>query len=114
MFNRFGVSMGLAACAVLAFASPLLVAAASTAEQARPAVQIVMYTTQTCGYCVKARAWFQERKLQWDERDIEASADAMAQWKSYGGMGTPLILINGKRFDGFSPAALESELAKFH
>lgn len=109
MFRHIGFAMVLVA--VVVFAMPLT-PQVSAAERP-PAVQIVMYTTQTCGYCVKARNWLQERNLQWDERDIETSAEAFAQWKSHGGMGTPLILVNGKRFAGFAPDALEAELAKF-
>lgn len=112
MFKGFGFSMAFAAAALVAFAGPFDMAQASAADTSQ-SPQIVMYTTQTCGYCVKARAWLKERNLPWDERDIEASAEAQAQWKSHGGIGTPLILVNGKRFNGFSPDALEAELAKF-
>jgi glutaredoxin len=101
----------MAASTGILFAVPGL-ALAGAAEVAKPAMTVVMYTTQTCGYCVKARAWFASNNVAWEERDIESSADAKAQWKSYGGMGTPLILINGKQFNGFSPDLLEAELAK--
>lgn len=106
----FKTSWFPAACAALVLALPLLPAHA--AEPAKAADKIVMYATQTCGYCAKARAWFTEHKLQWDERDIEASASARAEWKSLGGVGTPLIVVNGKRFAGFMPTEIEAELAK--
>jgi len=110
MFYKSGFSLALA-FGIAAFATPLSLSVARAAENPQPDAQIVMYTTKTCGYCAKARAWFSERKLHWDERDIEASPEAHAQWKSYGGTGTPLILINGKRLVGFSPTAIEAELA---
>lgn len=82
-------------------------------EVRKPAVEIVMYSTRTCGYCAQARAWFSEHDLKWDERDIEASAQSRDEWRNYGGVGTPLILINGKPFNGFVPARLEQELASY-
>ncbi|HMM67134.1 MAG TPA: glutaredoxin family protein [Dokdonella sp.] len=82
-------------------------------DEANPTLEVVMYTTKSCPYCIKAREWFASRNVQWEERDIETSAEARSQWKELGGAGTPLVLINGKRFAGFSPAAFEAELARY-
>lgn len=71
-----------------------------------------MYATKTCGYCVKARAWFTNRGVAWEERDVETSATANAEWKALGGQGTPLLVINGKRILGFSEREIEIALAK--
>jgi len=83
---------------------------ASPQSQSTP--NIVMYATQTCGYCVKARSWFKSRNLAWEERDIETSAVANKEWKSLGGQGTPLIVIDGERIHGFDQARIEALLAK--
>lgn len=87
--------------------------AARAAEATRPAPEIVMYSTETCGYCVRARAWFTEQNLSWDERDIEKSETARAEWQALGGVGTPLIMVNDKRFSGFSANELAAEMAKY-
>lgn len=89
------------------------IAEASADEPAKAAPEVIMYTTRTCGYCEQARAWFTTQQVVWDERDIESSNAAREEWQSLGGAGTPLILINGKRISGFSPAALSAELAKY-
>ena len=92
---------------------PLLLPAVLASEAAKPALDIVMYTTRTCGYCVRARTWLTEQDLEWNERDIETSQAARAEWQALGGVGTPLILVNGKRIQGFSPQELEVEIAKY-
>ncbi|HET9032454.1 MAG TPA: glutaredoxin family protein [Dokdonella sp.] len=85
---------------------------ASAAEAVKEAPEVIMYSTQTCSYCAKARALFTSRNIAWDERDIETSAEANKEWKELGGVGTPLILINGKRFSGFVEAQIDAELTK--
>ncbi|MEO7916272.1 MAG: glutaredoxin family protein [Dokdonella sp.] len=85
---------------------------ARTAEVGKAAPEVIMYSTKTCSYCEKARAWFSSRNIVWDVRDIEASAAANKEWKELGGVGTPLIVINGKPFSGFAEATIEAELSK--
>ncbi len=102
----------LVATLVFALAAPATAADAATKPQAK-SPEVVMYTTRTCGYCVKARAWLKERGVEWNERDIETSADAAREWKALGGVGTPLVVINGTPFTGFSPQLLAGELAKY-
>lgn len=100
-------AVGIALCSI---AASTAIAATSNAAAKPP--EVVMYATQTCGYCVKARAWFTARNVAWDERDIERSESAHKEWKALGGVGTPVIVINGKSFTGFAEASLEAELAK--
>ena len=101
---------------MLAFALCSIISAPLFAAAPKPAAkspEVVMYTTQTCGYCIKARAYLQARDVAWKERDIETSADAEREWKALGGVGTPLIVINGKPFTGFAQQVLDVELAKY-
>lgn len=112
MSNRTLLSLAFLAGAWSLSATPSI-ADTSASEAAKPAVDVIMYTTSTCGYCVKARSWFTERNVSWDERDIETSESARAEWIAQGGVGTPLILINGTRISGFSVDALTAELAKY-
>ncbi len=64
--------------------------------------QVVMYSTEWCGYCRKARNYFSERKINFVEYDIEKDASANAQFKKAGGRGVPLILVGDKKMSGFS------------
>ena len=94
---------------LLAFTAPSAFAAATTSADAG---KVVMYATQSCGYCAKARSYFDNRGVAFEERDIEKSSSAHAEWKSLGGVGTPLIVIGGERFHGFDPRRLDTALAK--
>lgn len=94
---------------LLAFTAPSTFAATTASADAG---EVVMYATQSCGYCAKARSYFDNRGVAFEERDIEKSARAHAEWKSLGGVGTPLIVIDGERFHGFDPRRLDTALAK--
>jgi glutaredoxin len=94
---------------LLAFTAPSAFAAATTSADAG---KVVMYATQSCGYCAKARSYFDQHGIAFEERDIEKSPAAHAEWKSLGGIGTPLIVIDGERFQGYDESRLDAALAK--
>lgn len=87
-------------------------ALADTSTRAATDLDVVMYATQSCSYCVKARSYFTSHDVAWQERDIETSQKAHAEWKAMGGVGTPLIVIDGERFHGFDQRRLDTALAK--
>lgn len=109
MFQRRLILMrlGFALCSIVASA-----AMAAPSKGKAPSPDIIMYTTQTCGYCAKARNYLKARNLDWDERDIERSEAARKEWSALGGKGTPVIVIDGKALMGFSEAGVSAELAK--
>lgn len=94
----------VAAAALAAFSSSL-------AAPARDA-GVVMYATKACGYCARAREHFRARGVQWNERDVETSAQAAREWKALGGTGTPVIVIGGERIVGFQPQRIDAALAR--
>ncbi len=106
----FALALAFAATAPL---SALAAGEANAGAQTRPALEVIMYSTATCTYCQKARQWFSSHQVAWDERDIETSATAQKQWKELGGVGTPLVVVNGKPFRGFMESAIEAEIAKY-
>jgi glutaredoxin 3 len=76
------------------------------------AVDVIMYATKDCPYCAQTREYLTSHGVQWEERDIDTSPQAAAEWKAKGGGGTPLVLINGEQIQGFDKAKLDAELAK--
>ena len=63
---------------------------------------VTIYTTPTCVYCRAAKAFFQETKSQYTEKDVatdEKARDEMIQRS--GQMGVPIIDIDGKLIIGF-------------
>ena len=73
--------------------------------------QVTIYTTPSCVYCKKAKAFFQQHNVTYSEKDVSqdsAAVDEMVQ-KS-GQMGVPVIDIDGAIVIGFDEAALREAL----
>jgi glutaredoxin len=72
---------------------------------------VEMFMTSWCGYCKKAREFFQARGIPITEYDIEADpAAAQRKQEIYASPGVPLVVINGTPIQGFSPQAYEQAL----
>ena len=100
------------ALALVASASGCLVTAAEALSDIH-APKVTMYATADCGYCAKARSYFAKRGVPYEERDIDKSEQAAAEWKANGGVGTPLIVIGEAKINGFDERRLDAELAKY-
>ena len=55
-------------------------------------------------YCRKARQYFAREGIAYTEYDIEKDAAANARHKAMGGRGVPVILVDGRKMNGFSEA----------
>jgi glutaredoxin len=88
---------------------------AATAHSASAKAQpdIVMYATQDCGYCKKARQYFTAHNVTWREIDIESSEETQKEWRDKGGMGTPLIFIGSVRIEGYMQSKMDDALAQY-
>lgn len=64
--------------------------------------QVIMYSTQWCGYCKKARRYFKKHSIPFTEYDIDKNPRAKARYKKMGARGVPVILVGDKRMNGFS------------
>ena len=69
--------------------------------------QFVMYQTETCGYCDKARDYLAGRGITPVEYNIEHDLEARRDYDALQGMGTPLIYRGFERVQGFNIAGLE-------
>ena len=73
--------------------------------------QVIIYTTPSCVYCKKAKAFFNEHKVAYSEKDVsndQGAVDEMVQ-KS-GQMGVPVIDVDGSIIIGFDEQALRETL----
>jgi glutaredoxin len=86
--------------------SKLMAAAAPPASSKR----VVMYTTKTCPACAAAKAYFARKRIDYEERDVETSAEARQEFQRMGGRGVPLIIVGGERMEGFSQVRLDQLL----
>lgn len=77
-------------------------------EKANKQILVTMYSTSWCGYCRKARRYFNARNIKFKEHGIEKSRWARAQYNKLGGSGVPLIVVGGSIMRGFSVDTFES------
>lgn len=72
--------------------------------------ELVFFSAPWCGYCDRARAWFDTQAVDYLEVDIESSTEANRLWREAGGRGVPLVLVGEQRIPGYAPAAYASAL----
>ena len=73
---------------------------------------VIMYSTDWCGYCRKARKFMTRKKIEFVEKDIEKDPDAareLAQKRAaanLSGGGVPVFDVRGQLIQGFDKNAL--------
>lgn len=81
--------------------TPATVATAPTIDAPAP---LVMYSASWCGYCKKARRYFNANGIAFKELDIERDQRANRAYKKLGISGIPVIVQDGRTMRGFSVA----------
>lgn len=81
---------------------------AATATNVQP--EVVMYATSWCGYCAKARAFFDARKIDYVELDVDRDAEAAQINRRLGGGGVPTIMVGDTLVNGFNEPVLTEAL----
>lgn len=74
-------------------------------------MNIQVYSTKTCPYCVLVKQYLKSRNL--DFEDIDVSQDyvrALEMIRKSGQQGVPVIDINGKIIVGFNRPEIDSAL----
>jgi glutaredoxin len=69
--------------------------------------RVVIYTTEWCGVCKKAKRYFQENKIAYQEYDVEKSEKGKKDYKAMNGSGVPIILVGKQRMNGFSQSRFD-------
>ncbi len=73
---------------------------------------VVLYSAAWCGYCKKAKAYLDGRGVAYREVDIDTQDGLAAYAQDGGGKGIPLLIADGGRVQGFSPAAYDALFAR--
>ncbi|MCH9695006.1 MAG: hypothetical protein K0U72_10905 [Gammaproteobacteria bacterium] len=68
---------------------------------------VVMYATDWCGYCKKARQYFVDNNVRFVEYDIEKDRAAKRDYEVLRGNGTPLLYQGFTRVSGFDVRQIE-------
>lgn len=68
----------------------------------RPA-EVTIYTTPTCPWCHKAKAWFRDKKIRYKEVDVTTDKSGLEEMVRISGQtGVPVIVAGGEVIVGFN------------
>ena len=74
---------------------------------------VTIYTTPTCGYCTKAKQYFQQNKVPFTEYNVaQDPRRAEEMVRKSGQMGVPVIDVHGKIIVGFNQPEVERALRR--
>lgn len=73
---------------------------------------VKLYTTKSCGYCKRAKAYLDSRRIAYTDLDVETNRSAQADFTRLNGRGVPLIFVGDQRMDGYSEDGLARLLKK--
>ena len=66
---------------------------------------VTMYSTEWCGVCKRAKAFFKQNGVPFREWDVEKTDYGAAKFKQLGGSGVPLITVGSEKMMGFDANA---------
>ena len=69
--------------------------------------KVILYSTQSCPACKMARSYLAEKKVPYEERDVNSSPQAREEFQKLGGRGVPLILVGTQKMEGFDSQELD-------
>lgn len=71
-------------------------------------VKPVIYTTPTCHFCKMAKAYFNDKGVEYEEKDVLTDLEARKEMVNKSGqLGVPVIVIGDNIIVGFDRHALE-------
>ena len=74
-------------------------------------VKVIVYSTVTCPWCVRAKDFFKKHKIPFIDKDVAADqAAAQEMIGKSGQMGVPVIDVNGTIMVGFDEMKLKQLL----
>ena len=74
--------------------------------------RVIVYGTETCPYCIKARAYLKARHIAFADVDVNKSEKGKRDFAQLGGKGVPLILIGDRQLIGFNQPVIDAALEK--
>ncbi len=74
---------------------------------------VKVYSTQTCPWCKKAKDFFKEKNVEFEDIDVSQNHEAAKEMvEKSGQMGVPVIDIDGEIIVGFDQAKIEKLIKK--
>jgi glutaredoxin len=87
-----GLGVGVAVAKAPALFKKDFVQGDYSAYLAQHRSQVVLYGTDTCPFCAKARAYFKDKGIAYADLDVGKPGQARDEFKKLGGNGVPLLL----------------------
>jgi glutaredoxin-like YruB-family protein len=74
-------------------------------------MKVVIYTTNVCPWCHKAKEFFDENKIAYTEKNVQKHPELSAELlEKSGQMGVPTITIDDQLIIGFNKKRLKKTL----
>ena len=70
--------------------------------------EVILYATEWCGYCAKARELLAADGISYREIDIEKDSAGRQAYQALGGRGVPLLDVRGQSVRGYNPEAIRA------
>ena len=67
---------------------------------------VVVYSTSWCGYCGKVKKFLDEKKIPYEEYDIQKSDKGKQDFDKLRGAGVPIVVVGDKVLQGYDEKAL--------
>ncbi len=73
--------------------------------------RVLVFTTQTCPWCVRVKQYLRERQVPFREIDVSRNASAARDLvRKTGQTGVPVVEIDGRPIIGFDRAQIDKQL----
>ncbi len=72
--------------------------------------KVVMYTSDTCGYCHMAKDFLKANNIEFQEKNISESVEYRNELMAQGFMGVPVIKVDEEVIEGFDKKRLQELL----
>lgn len=71
---------------------------------------VVVFSSNSCGYCTMAKEYLTEKGVSYTERNVSVDLEARKELQSKGFMGVPVIYVDDEIVQGFDKARLDQLL----
>lgn len=71
---------------------------------------VVIYSSNTCGYCVEAKKYLDSIGVAYTEKNVSVDVEARKELMSQGFMGVPVIFVDNEIIQGFDKRRLDELL----
>lgn len=72
--------------------------------------KVIIYSSDSCGYCVAAKQYLNENNIEYTEKNIGNDMEARNELIKMGHMGVPVLLVDGEEVVGFDKPKLDELL----